>query len=278
LVRKSAIFTKDVRLEKLLKMRLRILTPLVFISILIHTSCIQDESASMMPVTTDSELALELYQTAMLAFDQIKWGLAYYNLKLAVNEDPDFFMAYFWMYFVSGNDPSKIAEMALQSEADLNDGEREIKAAFKYLVDGQDEKVVEHLRKAIDLYPYDPHIHKILYILQYQYMKDVEGAVESLNRAIEAVPDYALAYNQLGYALMELEEFDKAEKAFDTYIRLAPGIANPYDSKGDYYMNTGQYKKAYESYMKAFETDSDFLVSEKKAQKARKLMMESSQI
>jgi hypothetical protein len=81
-------------------MRLRILTPLVFISILIHTSCIQDESASMMPITTDSELALELYQTAMLAFDQIKWGLAYYNLELAVNEDPDFFMAYFWMYFV----------------------------------------------------------------------------------------------------------------------------------------------------------------------------------
>ncbi len=248
------------------------------ISFLIHTSCIQDEPASMMPITTDSELALELYQTAMLAFDQVKLGLAYHNLDMAVNEDPDFFMAYFWMYLMSGKNPMKIAEMALQSGAALNDGERQIKTAFKYFVDGQEEKVVEHLRKAIDLYPYDPHVHKILYILQYQYMKDIEGAVESLSRAIKAVPEYALAYNQLGYALMELEEYDKAEEAFNTYIRLAPGIANPYDSKGDYYMNTGQYKKAYESYMKAFETDSDFLVSEKKALKARKLMMESSQI
>ena len=85
------------------------------------------------------------------------------------------------------------------------------------------------------------------------------------------------AYNQLGYVLMELEEYDRAEKAIDTYIRLSPNIANPYDSKGDYYMNTGQLEKAFESYMKAFEIDSGFRISAKKAKKARYLIEKSEE-
>jgi tetratricopeptide (TPR) repeat protein len=100
----------------------------------------------------------------------------------------------------------------------------------------------------------------------------MEGAKETIYRAIEAQPDYAFAYNYLGYACMESDEMNKAEEALDKYISLAPDIANPYDSKGDYYMNTEQYDKAYESYMKAFEIDSGFAVSAKKAKKAKYLL------
>ena len=259
-----------------MKMRLRFLTPVVGISILILVSCTQDESATRMPVTSDSELALEFYETGILAFDQIKIELAYHNLEMAVKEDPDFFMAYFWMYFLSGKSPNKIAEKALHTESNLNEGEEQIRTAFKYLLDGQEEKVVKHLQMAVDIYPSDPQVHKILYILQLHYMKDMEGAVKSINRAISAQPGYAMAYNQLGYAMMDLEELDKAEKAFDTYIKLEPSIANPYDSKGDYYMHIKEYEKAYESYMKAYEVDGDFKYSEKKAQKAKYLLEKSS--
>ncbi len=202
-----------------------------------------------MPVTTDSELALEFYETGMLAFDQIKLELAFHNLELALKEDPDFFMAYFWMYFMSGKSSKKIANEALMTESDLNEGEKQIKTAFKYLLDGQDEKVVEHLQMAIDLYPHDPHVHKILYILQFQYLKDVESAVESMRPAIEAMSQILLlAYNLLGYALMDLDQYDQAEEAFDTYIRMSPNTANPYDSKGDFYMATQQYDLAFKSY------------------------------
>jgi len=262
----------DVRLEKFVIMRLRTLTPvLVISSLLFTTTCTKEESAVIMPVTTDSELALKLFESGTLAFDQIKFGLAYHNFELAVKEDSDFFMAYFWMYFISSKSSKNVAEKAMQAGTSLNEGETQIKTAFKYLLDGQDEKVVEYLEKAIDLYPLDPHVHKILYILQYQYMKDYEGAVKSITRAIDEIPEYALAYNQLGYAFMELENYEKAEKAFDQYIKIAPDLANPYDSKGDFYMSTKQFDKAYDSYMKAFEIDSGFTVSEKKAKKAKQL-------
>lgn len=258
-------------------MRVNFLTPVIVISFLIQYSCTQEESASKMPITTDSELALEFYETGMIAFDQLKFELAYHNLEMAIKEDPDFFMAYFWIYFMSGDCPKKLTEDALRADANLNKGETQIKSAFKYMLDGQNDKAVEHLQAAIDLYPNDPHIHKILYTMQYLYLEDFEGALESLNRAIEAVPEYDEAYNLLGYVLMELEEYDRAEEAFDTYIRLSPNIANPYDSKGDYYMNTGQLEKAYDSYMKAFEIDSGFRVSVKKAKKARYLLEKSTE-
>jgi tetratricopeptide (TPR) repeat protein len=253
-------------------MRLRLLTPVLVFSILIHSSCSQEESATVMPVTTDSELAFEFYETGMLAFDQMKLELAYHNLDLAIKEDPNFFMAHFWMYFMSGKSHKKIADEALMTESNLNDGEEQIRTAFKYLRDGQNEKVVEHLQMAVDLYPLDPHVHKILYILQYQYIKDVASAVESVNRAIEACPDFALAYNYLGYALMELEQYEKAEEAFDAYIKMSPNTANPFDSKGDFYMSTKQFELAYKSYMRAYEIDPTFVVSRKKAQKAEHLM------
>jgi len=276
LVPKIPILVVDVRLENFFKMRLKILTTVLVFSILIHSSCSQDEAVKVMPVTTDSELALKFYETGMLAFDQVKLELAFHNLELAVREDPNFFMAYFWLYFMSGNGSKKIANEALMAESDLNEGEKQIKTAFKYLLDGQDEKVVEHIQMAIDLYPYDPHVHKILYILQFQYIKDVQSAVESCQRAIEACPEYALAYNQLGYAFMDLDRFDEAEKAFDNYIRLSPNTANPYDSKGDFYMATRQFDLAYQSYMKAYEIDPTFSVSQKKALKAIDLFNSSS--
>lgn len=248
---------------------------MMVMSFLTVLSCTTDQQSGRMPVTTDSELALELYETGMLAFDQIKLKMAHENLKLAVNEDPDFFMAYFWIYFLSSERSKKVADLALNVGAELNDAEKEIRTAFKYLMDGQNAKVVEHLNLAIDKYPADPHIHKILYILQYQYLKDTEGAIESMERAIAAQPDYALAYNQLGYAYMDLGEYDKADAAFEKYLDLAPDIANPHDSRGDYYMATGQYGLAFESYMNAYRIDSSFTMSAKKAGKARELQQKA---
>jgi tetratricopeptide (TPR) repeat protein len=254
-------------------MRVRILAPVIAFSILLIAGCTEEKPASVMPITTNSELALELYETGMMAFDHFKHKLSWENLYRAVEADPDFFMAYFWLYYMSSKESKKAAEKAFQSEADLSPGEEEVKMALKYLVDGQEEKVMEHLQNMVDMYPSDPQAHKILYLIQQMYFKDVEGAIISLERAIRECPDYPLAYNQLGYAYSDIGDYERAEAALDNYIRLAPEQANPYDSKGDYFMATEQYEEAYDSYMKAYEIDSEaFSVSKKKAKKARLLM------
>jgi tetratricopeptide (TPR) repeat protein len=268
-------FCSGRKIGKLKIMRLSVLTQVVCISFLLSAACTKTEPVELMPVTTDSELAKEFYETGILAFDQLKWGLAWENFQLAVKEDPDFFMAHFWMYYISKKEHKKVAEKVLQSDAELNEAEQKIKSAFKYLMDGQDSKVLENLQAAVDLYPSDPSVYRVLYVIQFQMMKDMKGAIESIKHTVEAHPDFAPAYNYLGYALMDLGEYDEAEKAFDTYIRLAPNIANPYDSKGDFFMNRELYEEAYESYMKAFNIDSSFEVSKKKALKAKQLQEKS---
>jgi tetratricopeptide (TPR) repeat protein len=258
-------------LENEKMMRLSILTVVVIMSTLLSTACTENGSEELMPLTTDSELALKFYETGVVALDQLKLDLASNNFEMAIKEDPDFFMSYFWLYIIAHKDSKDIADKALQTNAPLNKAEQQIKKAFRYLLDGQVEKVTENIQVAIDLYPSDPHVHKSLYLSQYFVLKDMEGALKTMNRAIEERPDFASTYNYLGYAQMYLEEFDKAEAAFNKYIKLAPDQANPYDSKGDFYMYTEQYDKAYENYMKAFEIDSSsFAVSRNKARKAKR--------
>jgi tetratricopeptide (TPR) repeat protein len=253
-------------------MRLRILTPVLVFSILLFVSCTEEKQPEVMPVTTSSDLARKLYETALVANDEFKVKLAWGDLQLAVEQDPNFFMAYFWMYFISSEDSKTIVEKALQSDIQLNPAEEQVRSALKYLVDGQDEKAVEHLQNLVDMYPYDPHTHKILYHVQIHFMKDVEAAIVSMKRTIRECPDYADTYNQLGYAYIDQEQYDDAEKAFDTYIEKAPALANPYDSKGDYFMATKQYQEAYDSYMKAYGIDSGFEISKQKAEKAMQML------
>ncbi len=230
-----------------------------------------------MPVTTDSSLALELYQTGLEAHDRLKMELAWHSLERAVKEDPDFFMAHFWLYWMTSGKEKEYAEAALQTRGGMNEAEAEIKTALRYIREGQSEKAMEHLQNAVDLYPDDPYVQRILYSYQFFYLKDVQAAVASMRKAIDQNPDYPLAYNLLGYAFMDLGDFKEAEKIFDSYMRLVPEQANPYDSKGDFFMNTGQYDKAYKSYMKAFEMDPDFQVSRKKAEKAMKMKERSGE-
>ena len=253
-------------------MRLSILAPVLVFSILLFARCTKEKQPTVMPVTTNSDLALKLYETALVAYDEFKVSLALEDLQMAVKQDPDFFMAYFWMYFMSSKDPKIIVEKALQSDIELNPAEEQVRSALKYLVDGQDEKAVEHLQNLVDMYPYDPHTHKILFFVQFHFMNDVEAAIVSMKRTIRECPDYPETYNQLGYAYLDQEKYEEAEKSFDTYIEKAPALANPYDSKGDYYMATKQYKEAYDSYMKAYEIDSGFEISKKKAEKARNML------
>jgi len=265
-------------LENFEIMRLRILTPVLAFSILLIFGCAEEKPASVMPLSTDSQLALELYQTGMVAYDQLKGKLAWQNLYMAVEQDPDFFMAYFWMYYMSGKESKKLAEKAFQCDVQLNPGEEQARMALKYLVEGQEEKVVEHLQNLVEMYPADPYTHKILYLLQHLYFKDSEAAIITLERAIRECPDYAFAYNILGYAYKDLEDYENAEEALDTYIGLAPDQANPYDSKADFFMATEQYEKAHDSYMKAYEIDSAaFSKNKKKAKKATMLQEKTAQ-
>jgi tetratricopeptide (TPR) repeat protein len=71
-------------------------------------------------------------------------------------------------------------------------------------------------------------------------------------------PDFAPAYNQLGYALRDSQRNKEAEAAFRKYIELIPNEPNPYDSLAELLMKMGRFDESIESYGKAVSLNAHF--------------------
>ena len=80
-------------------------------------------------------------------------------------------------------------------------------------------------------------------------------------KATEIAPKYSPAYNILGYALRQKENYAEAEQAFKKYIELIPNDPNPYDSLAELFLKMGKFDDAITQYRKALAIDPNFLNS-----------------
>lgn len=220
----------------------------------------QASEEGRIPITTASEKAKSLYLQSLAASKDV-YLKKYWDLtSKAIKEDPDFFMAHFHagIYNLYFNNDKKFNEnmtKAVNCKAKLSKGELLLKDAAKKLLENKYADVTEFGKKLIEAYPKDENSY--YYHTYFQTLiKDYNGIVSNLKKAIEVSENPAPFYNYLGYTYMNLEQYSDAEIAFDKYIELAPKIPNPYDSKGDYYMKIKDYNKAYDNYMKAYKIDT----------------------
>jgi tetratricopeptide (TPR) repeat protein len=89
-------------------------------------------------------------------------------------------------------------------------------------------------------------------------LKHYPEAIASLTRAAGFNPRLKLVYNVLAYAYNAIGDQTNALAAIDAYIRLAPGEANPYDSRGDFCAMAGRIQEAIEAYRNALAIKPDF--------------------
>ena len=232
----------------------------------------QPEKGNVIPVTTNSKSALSYYNKAMKSFDDVKVKEALETFEKALDQDQNFFMANYQLafYFILNQDRDnfeKFAKAAINCKAKLSDAEILLKEAIVRLQQGN-TSLTDLGKKLVDLYPHDPNSYNNLVSFQ-SLAGDSTGIVETLNGAIKIAANPATFYNQLGYAYLTLKQNDKAEEAFNKYIELEPKNPNVYDSKGDFFMYTKKFDKAYESYMIANSMDPSF--SLEKAELAKQL-------
>lgn len=224
-----------------------------------------------MPITTSSKAALTYFNDAFRQFEDVNTAGGMELLQKALVEDPDFFMANYYLAFLNRGNEEKLksyGNAALNGKAKLSDAEKLIKSTIGKLSSGKDADVTDIGKKLVEMYPKDISAYYLL--LNYQDMAgDYDGFHETLLKALEIAPNKAPLYNSLGYSFMRHNQTDKAEEAFDKYIQLSPGNPNVYDSKGDFYMYIKEYGKAYDAYMKANSINSEW--SLKKAQRAKQI-------
>ena len=120
----------------------------------------------------------------------------------------------------------------------------------------RERQVNEYIRR----FPTDPDGYKE----RADYlMKDgkPDEAIAAYQQLLSIDPNYAIAYNNLGYYAMGKSNFAKAEDYLKRYQYLAPDQANPYDSLGELYANVGRYDDAEASLKKALEIKPNFAPS-----------------
>ena len=228
-----------------------------------ETGAVSTGNRGKVPVSASSEEARQLHAQGLQLADQLRPHAARQLFEKAVAKDPTFAMAHYNLALASPDAKATTEHLnravALSDKA--SEGERLTILAFQANNDGNPAKWVEYSKQLASAYPEDERAHTILGNAYFFGEQDYEKAREELQKAIDVEPNFAPAYNMLGYSHSALSDYPAAEKAFKKYIELVPNDPNPYDSYGELLMKTGKFDESITQYRKALSVDPHFVAS-----------------
>jgi len=216
-------------------------------------------ASAKIPVTTSSEEARKEFEAGRTLFNNLHFTESRAHFERAVELDPNFAMGHVFM----ANSSQSAAlffdalEKAEANAAGASKGEQLVIRALGAGARNDQAAQRTALTELVGLHPKDERTHNGLanYLIGQQ---DYDGAVMHYGHAIAINPEFATAYNSLGYAHRANEDLDSAKNAFAQYVELIPDEANPYDSYAELLMEMGQYDEAVENYGKALAIDPHF--------------------
>lgn len=251
---------------------------LLMLAAMLISSAALAHSDKELPLSTKSKAAKTAYHQAV---DRL-WNAHpdQYNEKIneAITADPEFFMAHAdRALFLSGSEKtenqekaSKLIESTLALPQDnLTDAEKIVRNILVALRDKDNDVVKQHCDELIKTYPESVEAYGIAAGVTQFGIKDKDAGIVYLKQITEKFPDFGPAWNQLGYHYMDKNEMDKAEMAFNNYLRLNPNEANAHDSMGDFCVKKGDYNEAVKHFDQAIAMGMD--ASKERAEKARAL-------
>ena len=220
------------------------------------------EAIAKVPVTTDSDEALALYEQGLALLDNLHIVEANDRFQQAVAADPGFAMGYFMLANTSQMAAGFFDAVgrANDNAATASDGEQlYVRALVAFSQNDQDEQLAA-LSELVGMFPHDERVHMQLGSY-YNGQQDFVSAIRHFQKSIAINSRFAPAYNALGYAYRSADDLGAAKSAFAKYIELIPDEANPYDSYAELLMELGSYDESIENYRKALAIDSKFSAS-----------------
>jgi tetratricopeptide (TPR) repeat protein len=216
-------------------------------------------------VTTTSEQALKLYHEGVENDLKMYERDAMTSYAEALRYDPNFVMATLKLADkMRARDPER-AKSLLASAARHRDSltarEQLVLSLYEERWGRRDMTRIESLvDEYVRRFPKDPESYRMRADLLASTGRQAE-ALKEYERLIAVNPNYAIAYNTLGYYWASKGDSAKAEDYLKRYRFLAPNDANPYDSLGELWAHTGRYDEAEEVLKKALAIKGDFFAS-----------------
>jgi len=207
--------------------------------------------AQKMTWTTKSKAAKDLAMKGADHYMNAEFAQAYDDFAGALKLDPDFTVALVFMSnLTTGETRKTYSQKALKSAENKTEGE-------KIFASTLDEKATPESRRDIwaklhTMFP-DGEMIGNGYVNTRATPDEQFAAAQEF---IKKFPDQPSMYNTIAYYYM-LNKKDNAmaKQNFEKYISMYPDGSNPYDSMGEFYLNTGDttnsekyYKLALEKY------------------------------
>ncbi|MEI7525349.1 MAG: tetratricopeptide repeat protein [Mariniphaga sp.] len=211
------------------------------------------------PITTSSREALEFYLSGRNKQDVADFDAALILFEKAIQKDPNFAMAYLSRAYCGGgyNVFRQNLDKAVSLISKVSEGEKLMLLYEQASADGNGQKQKEYHDALLKSFPSDKRVQANAGWYYYSF-GDYPKAVIYFNKAAELDNKYAPAFNTLGICQSFLNNYTEAEKAFQTYIKLAPGNADPYDSYAFLLLKMGKDEEAIVQYKKALEKNPAF--------------------
>lgn len=216
-------------------------------------------------VTTSSEKAWRAYHEAAENDLKMYEREAISGYAAALQEDPHFVMATLRLAdHMRGRDPDRAKSLlasAARHRDEITEREKLVLRIYEERWGRRDMAVLGKLfDEYVERFPDDPEGYR----LRANHLSNVNrnsDAIAEYERLLAVNPNYATAYNTLGYYWAERGDFAKAEDFLKRYRYLAPDQANPFDSLGELYARVGRYDEAEENLRKALAIKEDFFAS-----------------
>jgi tetratricopeptide (TPR) repeat protein len=134
---------------------------------------------------------------------------------------------------------------------------QELRKAQEAASKHKDEEVAKHLERALEIHPTYADALSMRAALKLDN-KDIPGAMQDAQKAIDSDGNYALAYTVMGSALNVQMKFDEALRSLERAESLAPDIWQTYFEIGRAYLGKKDYAKALEALDRAQRLAPDY--------------------
>ncbi|WP_298902574.1 hypothetical protein [uncultured Psychroserpens sp.] len=210
------------------------------------------------PITTSSIEAKEHFIKARFLVQNGLNNNPKDHYKKAIELDSSFVRMYNYISTYSPNDSIRKLnhELAKKYKHFASKEEQMLVDATEFRLNNPNDINEKKLFELAKLCSADKYLqHTISFLL---FRKNPSLAIVAAEKSVSLDNSYGSGYNILGYAYINNNEFDKAEKAFDNFIRCEPENGNPYDSKGDLMLLLEKYDEALKLKQKAYELNKSF--------------------
>src|SRR5262249_18150186 len=215
------------------------------------------------PITTRSGLAREIFDQAMVDFENERRAAAVSLWRQAVRHDAKFALAHLWISALT-TDPAEETSERNKAKASATHVSAAEQLMIRWLAGVQENDYVGGIAAMNDLlarYPRDKRLNFLAgrwAMGEHQY----ETAENFLKQALDVDPAYPPALNYIAYAYAHTGDFRKAFDAINRYTKALPREPNPQDSYAEILRMAGQFDAALKHYRAALKLDPRFSASQ----------------